>query len=862
MARFKNGQRSFQWFAAPAQICPVWIQSVRLLTFISLLMAVSTPSWAHLASFPISGDTLSILSSPVDPSLNAFSFSTSGEQVLDLAHDPSVDGFQLLVSGPPGSSERTVLLELDRTKWSCTAQSGPTCTGDWIYSDPSGSVGGVTDVTLGGEAISIDASGPNWPWDYSPAQTEVWVQFWIEQELFCSKFSSDTGASFSFNSDGLVVAQNASAPGACPASFCGNSFVESGEQCDDGNDNETDGCTSTCQIGACDAPDYDSTYAAIHDIILGPQCELCHGTTPLGNSLDLTLENAHDNLVRVPSANFYNDMNLIEPGEPSQSFFYQKLAAKTLGTPLEPGEGAGMPVSAGDGLTEDHLAAIKEWIYASAPKTGVVEAATEYLQACLPPPTPHKIPVPDPPPMGEGIQLLQTEWPLPGVQTNPNGENEICMATYYDFTGGNLVPEQYRIDCPGTFGANNPSDECFMYDDQILYQDPMSHHSIIHIYSGEFPVVDTSGGNNDFGPFTYKDGPQAGQACDPTDVNHVVGYNPECSSEVVTSLACLTGYGPTDYSQVTSPQFSGSQESYAERIPAPGVYNVLPMQGVITWNSHAFNPTDVDTTMDQYLNLRFAKPADQLYPAQSIFDSSRIFAQYIPPFETQEVCKTVTLPKYTHLYNLGSHTHKYGVRFRAWLPPNTPCTPLGQNNGPLTGTGCYPRTDTPDYYSTEYTDPVSLDIEPPLYYESDVIAERTLLYCSLYDNGSTPDSPPVKRASEAAYPPGYLASCAFTAIVPDCGPCFDPANPQNSPIACIGGTNEGDLCFGDDSLCQGGGVCDACPVVGGVTTTAEMFLPLGAYFRAVPEPGAAPLLIVGVSVLIGLARRRQTRPRP
>ena len=818
------------------------------------LVLLTAPSWGHLASYPISGDTLTILSVAANPEVNSFSFSASGEQVLGLSHDPSSEGFSLLVSGPPGSSERSFMLELDKELWSCSQLSGATCTGNWIYSDPAGSVGGITDVSLGNEAISISGSGTNWPWDYSPAQTEIWVQFWIEQELFCAEFSSETGTTFSYNTPGFLSASGASAPGACPAAFCGNSYVEPGESCDDGNDYETDGCTSTCEIGVCDAPDYDSTWAAIHDIIIDPQCAICHSSQPLGNTLDLSIDVAYDNLFRVPSTNFYNEMNYIEPGEPGSSYLFHKLQWKTEGITPPPGEGQGMPVSAGDGLTPDHLAAVQEWIYASAPETGVVEGATEYLQACLPPASPHKIVPPDPPTMGEGVQLVQTPWPLPGLQTSPNGEDEICMATYYDFTGGNLVPSEYQIDCPGTFGVNNPSDKCFMYDDQLLVQDPQSHHSIIHIYTGDYLLDEGAFDGN--GGFTYKDGPQAGQACDPTQVDHTKGYNPECSNQPLTSLACLFGYGPDDYGQSTSPQFSGSQESYSERIPAPGVYNILPMQGVVTWNSHAFNPTNIDTTMDQYLNLRFAEPRDQLYPARAIFDSSQIFAEYVPPFETREVCKTYTMEKYTHLYNLNSHTHKRGVRWRTWLPPNTPCSPVGQGNGLATGTGCSPRSDTPTYYSTLYTDPVSLNFDPPLYYESNNVEDRTLLFCSLYDNGSTPDSPSVKLSSEAPYPPGYLSSCAFTAVVPGCGPCFNPANPSASPIACVGGTNEGDLCYGDDSLCQGGGVCNACPVVGGVTTDDEMFILLGSYYRAVPEPSAGLLMVTGVGALLILARRR------
>ena len=48
--------------------------------------------------------------------------------------------------------------------------------------------------------------------------------------------------------------------------------------------------------------------------------------------------------------------------------------------------------------------------------------------------------------------------------------------------------------------------------------------------------------------------------------------------------------------------------------------------------------------------------------------------------------------------------------------------------------------------------------------------------------------------------------------------------------ACFGGPNQGTACEGDDSICGEGGVCDACPVWGGVTTEEEMFGILGAYY--------------------------------
>jgi hypothetical protein len=72
-------------------------------------------------------------------------------------------------------------------------------------------------------------------------------------------------------------------------------------------------------------------------------------------------------------------------------------------------------------------------------------------------------------------------------------------------------------------------------------------------------------------------------------------------------------------------------------------------------------------------------------------------------------------------------------------------------------------------------------------------------------------------------------------------------------VACLGGTNAGALCGGNNAVCDSG-VCDACPVVGGVTTEDEMFIFIGSFF--VPEPSALALLASGLAGLLGLRRMR------
>ena len=78
-------------------------------------------------------------------------------------------------------------------------------------------------------------------------------------------------------------------------------------------------------------------------------------------------------------------------------------------------------------------------------------------------------------------------------------------------------------------------------------------------------------------------------------------------------------------------------------------------------------------------------------------------------------------------------------------------------------------------------------------------------------------SPIVKRQSTSPSAPGNLGPFISG------GPCED------STVSCYGGANAGALCGGNNGACDSG-VCDACPVVGGVTTEDEMFILIGGYY--------------------------------
>ncbi len=388
---------------------------------------------------------------------------------------------------------------------------------------------------------------------------------------------------------------------------------------------------------------------------------------------------------------------------------------------------------------------------------------------------------------------------------------KICYSTYYDFslTPG-LVPASAQTPCPDYLGGS--TETCFRYHETELAQDPQSHHSIIHIYRGAYDTDDPG-----WGTWTCKGGTKDGTRCNPKGIGTPApsgadcGDRSACAGTVKPSTACVL-YGPPDYgfNNNNAPSFGGSQEPLSQQTYASGVYNLLPMKGIVVWNSHAFNLTPTDTTMEQYYNLTFAGAADQSYQVQAIFDSSEIFVENVPAFETREYCRTFTLPQNSRLFDLSSHTHKRGKLFRMWGPPNATCTAAG---------GCLPNTGAPLYLSTTYNDPVRLEFDPPVELNSANSANRTYKFCARYDNGAS-DPAEVKRRSTSPAPSNSFAPG---------GPC------ALSETRCIGGPKHGQLCSGTNATCDtttgaGDGVCDACPLRGGVTTEDEMFIALGSYY--------------------------------
>jgi cysteine-rich repeat protein len=599
---------------------------------------------------------------------------------------------------------------------------------------------------------------------------------------------------------------------ACAFERCGDGVVDPGEPCDDGNQDDSDDCTRACQLTACQGP-FDSTWLAIQKVIFGQHgCTdaLCHGASAQGG-LSLVSHNVHHALIDAYSP--LGQMDLVEPGDQEKSFLWRKLAAATIGLPGVPGT----PMPSGPPpISKDELDALRLWIRAGAPETGVVPHTQTLLRSCLPSAGPITIRAPAPPAPDEGVQLH-----APPRSLAAHSENEVCFATYYDFSA--TLPAAATGPCPPEWGGAQK--QCFFYKRSNLTQDPNSHHSILHIYRGAYDVLSASAGNVPyFGPFTCRGGPKDGQPCQPKGIGVAApagadcGAGGGCAGRIVPAVNCIN-YGPPDYGldagggTANSPQVDGSQEPYSERNFPAGAYSAAPAAGIVVWNSHAFNTTDQSTTNEQWWNLYFASPQERIHPVRAIFDSSRIFVQNVPAFEQIEYCNTFTLPKGSRLFQLSTHFHKRGKLFRVWAPGSAPCPPNAS-----TPPGCAPEAGAPLVTTTDYSDPAELWLTDPLVLDQQDAASRTIKYCALYDNGFT-NRADVKRRSTS--PPSGLA---FFGIG---GPC---------PVAetrCIGGPKHNELCNGSHAFCNdlpGDGVCDACPLKGGVTTEDEMFILLGGYY--------------------------------
>ena len=243
----------------------------------------------------------------------------------------------------------------------------------------------------------------------------------------------------------------------------------------------------------------------------------------------------------------------------------------------------------------------------------------------------------------------------------------------------------------------------------------------------------------------------------------------------------------------------GAQQAQACRRFPDGVFAQIPMKGILYWNSHAFNLTDEDTIMNGRLNYYFADGA-ALPGARPIFNASR----------------DLRAPTRRRTRRRRSATTTSCRRARgSSSSPRTPTSAASTSRSSCPTARRSTRASSTTTRSSSASIRRSRSTRP-------TAAERTLHYCSLYNNGverrrlarSRDGDARVARAGERAARRSAAArrspaSRARSARRATAATTTRPATRRRAPATAI---------------------CDACRITGGESTENEMFILIGQYY--------------------------------
>ena len=187
----------------------------------------------------------------------------------------------------------------------------------------------------------------------------------------------------------------------------------------------------------------------------------------------------------------------------------------------------------------------------------------------------------------------------------------------------------------------------FRWNGFEVRQDPQSHHLLLYYSPLNLEPEGVDVHHASFGTWTCAGGERAGEVCEPTDLAFCgTGV---CASELRPSFACV-GFGPPSGrpAEITG----GAPQAQTNFLFPGGVYQQLPLKGVMYWNTHAFNVTSRDHVMNGRVNYYFAEPEQQDNQACRISDFSAIFRPNNPPFTRETFCNDHVFPVGSRVFQL------------------------------------------------------------------------------------------------------------------------------------------------------------------------------------------------------------------
>ncbi len=210
--------------------------------------------------------------------------------VAPPSSDPSAVGASLAVTGLGVGDGRTGLIDLPASGWRALGKP-PGSRGYKFKGD--GSASGVRAVVLKPRAkggfLAAKARKENWPYAITQPQAGVQLLLKIGDDVYCSLFDP---SSMVENEAGHVSARDAVAPLDC--ALCSNGHIDEFEECDDGNLDDGDGCSSSCLFecgnGAvdgseeCDDGNLDDGDGCSSTCLIENESGLCAGIAPVAGT--------------------------------------------------------------------------------------------------------------------------------------------------------------------------------------------------------------------------------------------------------------------------------------------------------------------------------------------------------------------------------------------------------------------------------------------------------------------------------------------------------------------------------------------------------------------------------------------------